>query len=358
MAKTKKTYGKNIKVKKHYICMHCALEKTEDEFYLSKNSARWNYSDNKALICKVCVDKMFREYATVYGEQYACAICCSMLDIYYHAMTYKNVKDKNPEMNFGMYSRIAQNITRSRHKTFAHTITENEYGQKEPEIRETAAEVKWSRQDTQNMNFAKSVIGYDPFDGCGIENNDLRYCFNILAGYCDDESVRLDSHKLQCVIQLTHMHLQIKKIDDAIHRELAGVYPNDKTLSGYSLTKKNLQDSVSKISKDNNIASNYNDNSRAGVNTLSDKMKEMAANGYEAIKVNLFSIKTAESMKQTADLSNRSILDQLDFDANDYTEIIKEQREMILALEAERDRLAEENRLYKNEAGKAKGAKA
>ena len=41
-------------------------------------------------------------------------------------------------------------------------------------------------------------------------------------------------------------------------------------------------------------------------------------------------------------------MDQLTFDNNDYTEIVKEQREMIQGFETELDTLKEENRNLKN----------
>lgn len=77
-------------------------------------------------------------------------------------------------------------------------------------------------------------------------------------------------------------------------------------------------------------------------------MKEIAQNDFEKIKVNLFNIKTSEAMKQVADLSNQSILDTLSLDANDYTSMIKEQREMLMRYQEENDRLTEENRILNN----------
>lgn len=53
-------------------------------------------------------------------------------------------------------------------------------------------------------------------------------------------------------------------------------------------------------------------------------------------------------MKQVADISNRSIMDQLSLDGNDYTQMLKEQREMIVELTAKTDELKEENRNLKN----------
>lgn len=77
-------------------------------------------------------------------------------------------------------------------------------------------------------------------------------------------------------------------------------------------------------------------------------MKEMEENDFEAIKVNLFDIKQSEAFKQIADLSNRSIMDQLTFDSSDYSEIVKEQRELIQKYETELDTYKEENRILKN----------
>ena len=53
-------------------------------------------------------------------------------------------------------------------------------------------------------------------------------------------------------------------------------------------------------------------------------------------------------MKQIADLSNSSIMEQLSLDANDYTEMLKEQRTMLTDLREKADALEEENRQLKN----------
>jgi ABC-type enterochelin transport system substrate-binding protein len=77
-------------------------------------------------------------------------------------------------------------------------------------------------------------------------------------------------------------------------------------------------------------------------------MKKLLDDDFEEIRVNLFDIKTSEAMKQVADISNRSIMDQLSLDGNDYTQMLKEQREMIVDLTAKTDELKEENRNLKN----------
>ena len=47
-------------------------------------------------------------------------------------------------------------------------------------------------------------------------------------------------------------------------------------------------------------------------------------------------------------ISNTNIANQLTLDSNEYTEIIKEQREMIINYDSELESLREENRILKN----------
>ena len=74
----------------------------------------------------------------------------------------------------------------------------------------------------------------------------------------------------------------------------------------------------------------------------------MAENGYRDIEVNLFDIKTSEAFKQIDQLSNENIANQLTLDNNDYSEIVKEQREELLSATNELEALREENRILKN----------
>ena len=227
-------------------------------------------------------------------------------------------------------------------------VVEDGYSVKSEDLKKPEPPVRFSKADRQNMNYCISVVGYDPFLDCGMSELDRKQCFNILAGYCDADGIRGDSHKIQSVIRITQSQLQCQKLDEMINSELSSQLPNEKKIKDVTEAKSKLLASITQIVKDNNIASAYNKNARPGMNTLSAKMKQMGDERFEEIKVNLFDIKTSEAMKQVADLSNRSILDQLTFDANDYTEMIKEQRELLRSYESELARVTEELRLAKN----------
>lgn len=334
-----------------YTCLSCGntYKKQDGYFFKTTWSQLWNYNNKYFPVCKSCMDKMFQEYSARYSsDKIALMIACHYLDVPFYNSLYDSIVINNSNFSIGMYSRQILNNKQYQYKTFVNTLVDGELSKTNDEVKEEREE-KWNKADKQNMNFAISIVGYDPFDNCGMTDSDRKYCFNILAGYCDTDGIQEDGHKIQSVVQITQGQLQCRKLDELINEELLKSNPEDGRIKQLTTTKKSLLDSIAKIAQDNNLSSNYNSTSKQGVNTLSSKMKEMLQSGFDQAEVNLFDIKTAEAMKQIADLSNRSIMEQLTFDANDYTEMIKEQREMIIKYEEDYSKLAEENRLIKNQ---------
>ncbi|MFA6667692.1 MAG: hypothetical protein WCS51_05025 [Bacilli bacterium] len=308
----------------------------------------WKHTESTVLFCKDCLNKRFDELKNDYDSgKIALMLCCYVLDIPFYEPIYENMIAKSSTINIGVYTRQLQ-LGQYKNKTFLNTLVDDVFIDPRDIVKEEK-EVKWTKADKQNMNFAISIVGYDPFVDCCMSDIDRRYCFNILAGYCDAEGIQEDGHKVQSVIQITQSQIQCKKIDEFINQELLNIKPDEMKIKSLTATKKQLLDSIAKIAQDNNLSSAYNSSSKQGVNTLTSKMREMLQNGFDDIGVNLFNIKTAEAMKQIADLSNKSIMEQLSFESNDYVEMIKEQREMILDYEENNMKLEEENRLLKNE---------
>lgn len=208
--------------------------------------------------------------------------------------------------------------------------------------------VKWTKKDKQNMNYVISTVGYDPFEDIGLSENDRKYCFNIMAGYCDTEGIVEDGNKLQGVIEITTMYCQCKNFTTAINTEMSKDFQDDQKISRLTNSKSSMLSSISTIAKDNNIASNYNKNSKQGQSSLTSKMKEMSENNFQAIEVNLFDIKTSEAFRQIDEISNKNIANQLTLDNNDYSEMLKELRDINISNQSIIDELKEENRMLKN----------
>lgn len=335
-------------------CLKCGKEKEEGEFYMNKWSRLYRENNNRVPFCKTCIQGLIDEYTKRYDEKTALIILCAELDMYYNPDIYDSVVAQNNCFNFGWYLRTLQ-TSQYQHKSFQNSIVDGEIGK----IAKTKddIETKWSKKDKQNMNYVISTVGYDPFDNCGMSDDDKKYCYNLLSGYCDIDGIKDDGHKMICCIQMVQNQLQIKKLDEEINKEFGdGMFDEDK-MKKLANSKKQLQDGVAKIAQDNNISSKYNDNSKHGKNTLSQKMKDMLADGYESVRVNLFDIKTSEAIKQVADISNKSIMEQLAFDNNDYADMVKKQRELLTELQGKCDEMEEENRNLKNELNDLKSDK-
>lgn len=351
MAITTKTSGKTAAQKKRtqkkkYTCICCCEPKPEKDFFKSPHTRVWNYSKQRVLICRDCVDSLFKEYSSRYGEQNALIIMCSLLDIPFYASAYKSIIEKNAVFTIGMYTRIL-NGPQYKDDTFANTLIGGELDKTEETIREER-EVKWGVKDKRNKNFVLSVVGYDPFEDEGMTDIDRKFCYNTLASYCDTDGITEDGHKIQSVIELSQLQLQCRKVNELLNGEFLATSPDETTIKNFTVAKGNLLNSISKIAQDNNISSNSTGTAKVGKSTLSYKMKEMQDVGFDDIEVNLFDINTSAAMKQIADLSNQSIMEQLTWDANDYTKMIKEQREKITEQQEKIDATDEENRILKN----------
>ena len=338
--------NKSVREMAKYQCVCCLEDKPEMDFYKATGSRVWNSSGKRAPLCKTCVDALLKEWTERFGEEIALQALCAVLDFPYLKATYQSVIENNPVLSFGLYVKSIPLTFRP--QSFVNSLYSGEFGKTEAEVHEDRV-VKWSNKDKQNRSFALSTVGYDPFEDMAMTDSDRKYAFNILAVYCDMDGIKEDGHKLQAVIELAQMQVQVHKLNELINNEILQPTADEKKLKSLTETKTKLLSAVSTICVDNNISSNYNERSKLGHNTLGEKMKEMFADGVEGVKVNLFDVKTSAAMKQIADISNKSILDQLSLDANDYTEMLKDQRELLLATTAERDTLSEENRSLKNE---------
>lgn len=327
-------------------CICCHEQKPVTEFYKSPTAAFWDYPGSITLVCKDCVRKQFTKDIDQYGLDNAVLFTCYRLDQPYVKATVEDVKVNTNPFDIGRY---LGSVSRAAYtgKSFAWSLMSGEINRDDDAVKEER-EDRWTKRDRQNMNYAISICGYDPFDDAGLSNSDRKYCYNVLASYLNTPYITDDSHKMQSVVQLTNTLLQARKLDEAINRAQLKATPDTDTITDLIMARKNLQTIINNIAKDNNISSQYSKEKTGGENTLTGKMRELTANGYEAMKVNLFDIKTSESMKQIADLSNTSILEQLSLDANDYTEMLKEQREMLVKLREKGEELEEENRQLKN----------
>lgn len=353
-----------------YTCQSCGGEYTAlaGNFYKSPiNSPLWLANDGYAPICKKCIDRIKSALVDRYNsEECAMKIICHYMDWYFSIDAFASIA-KNPKYSPGMYSRLVNNTAQYKSKTFADSIFDGELNKSTVQVTTQPGEdddgipvgapvnvspydASWDEKDDKNRRYVIETYGYDPLeDMIGTTMADKKYCYNALSGYCDTEGISEDGHKMMCCVSMVKTFLQIKKLDEEINKISNDYEIDDTKLKNLMASKKQALDTITNLAKDNNISSQWNKNIRAGQGTMSDKIKEMYENGFEPARVDLFDIKTCESIRQTADLSFQSIMEQLQLDDNDYTRVIKTQREMIQAMTSEVDELKETNRQLTNE---------
>lgn len=207
--------------------------------------------------------------------------------------------------------------------------------------------VQPTSEDKKNEQDVIKILGYDPF--FTDSEDDRRLMFNSLIDFLDEETQQ-DNFKCLTVIEIVKLFSQAEKINYAINvimKDHKSIKDNPGTIKALMDTKKGLLQSALALAKDNGISVNHNNNKSKGGNTLNGIVKKLEEIGLQEAKLNLFSLETCEAMKQIADISHKSILDQLVLDENDYTEMIATQKDMIKKADEKIVRLEEENRLLK-----------
>jgi hypothetical protein len=201
--------------------------------------------------------------------------------------------------------------------------------------------------EDKNREDVLRMLGYDPFE---FENpSDKRHLYNKLVDFLDESTLE-DSFKLPAVIEIVKSFNQLDKINAAI----ASITQDSKKLAESVGSVKSLIDAKEKmlknvlaLAKDNGISVNHNNNKSKGAGTLSGIIKQLQDKGIESSEVNLYDVKTCEGMKIVSDISSKSIFEQLMLNENDYTDMIKDQRELIEKLNIKCEQLEEENRNLK-----------
>lgn len=345
-----------------YVCVSCGTPYTAltGNFYKSSSGSQLYLSnDGYSPICKKCIDR-FKSYLMdrYKSEEFAMKVVCYYMDWYYSSTAFANLSKNSQQFTAGTYSRLINNNLQYKGKTFLDSILDGEVSKKcfqddgsgiSAPRDFSPADVDWDEKDEKNRKYVIETYGYDPLeDMLGSTLSDKKFCYNALSGYCDTEGISEDGHKMMCCVSMVKTFLQIKKLDEEINKVSNDYEIDDGKLRNLMASKKQALDTITSLAKDNNISSQWNKNVRAGQGTMSDKIKEMYENGFEPSRVNLFDIKTCESIRQTADISFRSIMEQLQLDENDYTRVIKTQREMVRDMTEQLDRLKEENRQLSN----------
>jgi hypothetical protein len=330
-------------------CLKCKKTKRfKEDFYLSSSP---NHADSKYPVCKKCIQESLKlENPT--SQESIDSVKVVLLEmnrpfIYSQWLSSVDESQKTKKNVFGLYYKsIILN-----YKTYTWLDSEFEFDNTPSETvsSQVIDKAQITVVDNRDKDDVIRMLGYDPFEY--ETNEDKRHLYSDLVNFLDESALE-DGFKLQAVIEIVKGFNQIDKINQAITNitsDINKLSTNSGGIKSLIDSKKNILASLLKLAEDNGLSVKHNNQKSKGAGTLSGIIKTLQEKGFEEGEVNLFDIETAQGIRQVADLSNKSIVAQLQFDENDYTSMIIEQREMIQDLDSKVSKLEEENRLLKKE---------
>ena len=353
---------------KKYLCPHCLKEKKKSEFYMS--------TDPRVLtgitsICKDCVRKIALAWDDNRQEFGACTkktvmdaleyIDRPFLENLWNSSYAEWADDTSQRRRTTIWDAYIKNVglknyngLRWRDGDIFHTYVEDakqvaalESGNSE------AAQTLLDSQEVDN-EFDKNrkdvirLLGYDPFDGEKLEDQPLLY--SQLIGYLDaggdgnDDMMRTSS-----AITIVRGFSQQAKIDDKIAKAMANTNVNTAELKSLLDAKKNLSATISQLAEQSCLSLKHNKNASKGENTWTGKIKKLKDLNLREAEVNGFDIGTCRGMQQVLEMSDASIMRQLNLDESEWSDMVAEQRKMLVSVQNERDVYKEINRILLRE---------
>lgn len=321
-------------------CVKCQKTMAKDACFSHRNKF---IADNLS-ICKECANQFIEEndLATVIS-------LLRFLDIPLYMKRWEGVVEKGRESILGRYLR---QMAMSKNKYFDNgdVFSMNEENNKlleeieQREIMENSTEA-FTESDLEIQDDVIRLLGYDPF--VGYTDEDKKYLYSNIFIYLNEDTLE-DGIKLSSYLQIVNNNNQIRKIDLAIsslNSNIKSMVENAKDIGSLQDVKSKIVTSNDKIMKENSISVKNRGDKKAGTTTLTGRMRMMRELKFDEAEEDFYSQKIARGMAMVADISNKSLIDQLRFDENDYTDIIKTQRDKFIDFEKQILELNEKNRL-------------
>ena len=351
------TTQKTEEEKVEYLCYCCGETKKKTSFYTSSDPFN-GVGVNP--FCKNCIEKIARNYnprTGQFGEVTKASLCDALerMDLPYLEKlwdsSYNEVHDpslKQPKSN--IWAAYIKNVKLKNYNGMRWRDGDlfkkdtNVQLDTEDKIASTMTPEVLDECNTNKKDLIR-LIGYDPFANYPVEQ-DLPVLYAQIISFIDEET-KNDGMKMNAVIQIVQAFNQIQKLNDAINELLADTKKlnnNNGTIKQHSDTIAKLLSGANALAKDNGISVNFNNSKSKGQNTLTGKMKELDLIGFRDAKINMYDIDYCMGMRQVANISAKSQIDQIGFDENTMNEINNIRRELVDELTKQRDKANERAR--------------
>ena len=364
----KSSTTKNSADDKRYLCHHCLKEKKKSEFYMS--------TDPKVLtgitsICKDCVRKIALGWDDNRQEFGACTkktvmdaleyIDRPFLENLWNSSYAEWADDTKQKRRTTIWDAYIKNVglknyngLRWRDGDIFQTYVED--AKQVAALDDGNKEIAQATLNNQELNgeFEKNrrdvirLLGYAPFDGEKLEDQPLLY--SQLMGYLDtggdgnDDMMRTSS-----AITIVRGFLQQTKLDNKLAKVMANTNANPSEMKTLLDAKKSLNATITDLAEQSCLSLKHNKNASKGENTWTGKIKKLKELNLREAEVNGFDIGTCRGMQQVLEMSDASIMRQLSLDESEWSDMVAEQRQLLIKIQNERDVYKEVNRILLRE---------
>lgn len=217
--------------------------------------------------------------------------------------------------------------------------------------KEVEKELSLNDEYIKNKKDVTRLLGYDPFDSEAL--SDQPFLYSQLIGLMDtggDEND--DLMRNSSCITIARGFLQSNKIDNAIvnlMRDSSNIERNSATIKSLQDSKQKITNMIINLAAESCISLKNNKNSKKGENTWTGKIKKIKDLNLRGGETNGFDIMTCKGMRQVQEISDASIMKQLQLDDSEWSDMVAEMREQIVKLREDRDSYKEINRILLQE---------
>lgn len=351
-----------------YLCPYCNKEKKASEFYMSSDPL---VMTGKTTMCKECAEKIARNWDGRTGEFGDCTKASVQealerldkpyFDKLWDASYFEYINDKNPKKRSNIWASYIKNIGLPQYKTLRWRDGDLFTSYKETALKQaqqeigTASEDEIAKGQEVNEEYEKNrsdvirLLGYDPFAKEQEEDKPLLY--SQLIGYLDTSGENDDMMRTSSAITIVRGFLQQSKLDDMIAKAMSS--PNVSNKSGeiktYLDSKQKVASTVSQLAEQSCLSLKHNKSASKGENTWTGKIKKLKELNLREAEVNGFDIGTCRGMQQVLEMSDASIMKQLNLDESEWSDMVAEQRQKLIELQNSLDVYKEINRLLLRE---------
>lgn len=362
----RRTVKKEVEPK--YLCPYCNKEKKASEFYMSSDPL---VMTGKTTMCKECAEKIARNWDGRTGEFGDCTKASVQealerldkpyFDKLWDASYFEYINDKNPKKRSNIWASYIKNIGLPQYKTLRWRDGDLFTSYKETALKQaqqeigTASEDEIAKGQEVNEEYEKNrsdvirLLGYDPFAKEQEEDKPLLY--SQLIGYLDTSGENDDMMRTSSAITIVRGFLQQSKLDDMIAKAMSS--PNVSNKSGeiktYLDSKQKVASTVSQLAEQSCLSLKHNKSASKGENTWTGKIKKLKELNLREAEVNGFDIGTCRGMQQVLEMSDASIMKQLNLDESEWSDMVAEQRQKLIELQNNLDVYKEINRLLLRE---------